>query len=85
MKFILAINTLSSQAWAGVLIVLGLAALPLCWHYRQPDTIAAGIVAAGIGMFTADSRKSTTTTSAPGTTTTSVNETPSSPIPNVPK
>jgi TRAP-type mannitol/chloroaromatic compound transport system permease large subunit len=72
MKFILAINTLSSQAWAGVLIVLGLCALPLCWHYRQPDTIAAGIVAAGIGM-------------APGTTTTSVNETPASPIPNASK
>ena len=78
-----AINSLSSQAWAGFLIVLGLAALPLCWHYHQPDTIPAGIVAAGIGMFTSDSRKSTTTTTAPGTTTTSVNETPS--VPNAPK
>ncbi len=85
MNLVSAINSFSSQAWAGFLIILGLSALPVCWHYHQPDTIAAGIVAAGIGMFTADSRKSTTTTTAPGTTTTSVNETPSSPVPNAPK
>lgn len=79
MNLIAAVNQLSSQAWAGVLIIMGLIALPLCWHYHQPDTIAAGIVAAGIGMFTSDARKSTQTNTTPTGSSITTSETPSIP------
>jgi hypothetical protein len=56
MKFIAALNAVNSQVWAFLVISIG-GAFVLAFHKAGIDVgIAAGIIGAGVNMFTSSNR-----------------------------
>jgi len=56
MKFVIALNSISPQVWAFLILLTGCAAV-LTFHKSGIDIgIAAGIIGAGVQMFTSSSK-----------------------------
>lgn len=62
MGFVTAINALTSQAWAFLIMLLGVAAAIVFHRIGLAMDIAAGIIGAGVNMFTAQASRSSTQT-----------------------
>lgn len=68
MRFVSALNTVSSQVWAVVLIVLGLVAFSIACVCKPADVRSAlmsagtGMIGGGIAMFQHETKSSVTAT-----------------------
>jgi len=78
MKFVLAINALTTQVWAILVLIIGCSMIVYTKKYGIDTTIAGGIVGVAANMLTTGSRTNTRTTDTKvppnETTTTTVQE-----------